>query len=111
MITAEVSQQVYSTVTGRTGNWSWVTTMYFAAVPAEGAYILWNGADEHTDLTDRVRRVYYYARPPGAGTGSDVAIDLEPLKTDSPDILNEAFKLHQEWTQLGGPWTGQEEEK
>lgn len=109
MITAEVSLHVASTVTGRTGNWSWTTTMNFAVVPPEGSYIIWERPDGDGEITDRVRRVYYYSWTTKGDRLEDVAIDLDWLTTDSPDVLNEAFELHKDWKQLGGPWAGQEE--
>lgn len=99
--------QVYSTVTGRTGNWAYRTVMNLEAVPRAGDSLIW-GAANH-EICDQVRRVYYYddrARPAG---GPAVAISLEPARTDSPDILTELMELHKDWEQLGGPWTGQEE--
>lgn len=99
--------RVYSTVTGRTGNWSYRTVMYLEAVPRAGDYLIWGGVNH--EITDRVRYVYYYddrARPAG---GPAVTIDLEPSKTDSPDFLTELMELHKDWEQLGSPWAGQEE--
>lgn len=105
MISAEVSVRVYSTVTGRTGNWSYRTVMRFEAAPRPDDHIIW-GQVNH-ELTDRVRRVYHYdelVRPPGHPA---IAIELEPVKTDSPDILTELMDLHSGWEQLGGPWAEQ----
>lgn len=102
MITAEVTMHVYSTVTGRTGNWSYRTAMGFCAAPRAGDQIVW-GTPGH-EVCDQVRRVYFYAK----GLRPALGIDLEPTKTDSPNILTELQELHKDWEQLGGPWSGQE---
>lgn len=107
MIDAEVSLHVYSTVTGRTGNWSWATRMTLTAVPAAGDYIIWGTRDR--ELTDRVRLVYYNEKGLQDSQTPGIAIELDSLKTDSPDILNQAFEHHKDWKQYGGPWAGQEE--
>jgi hypothetical protein len=107
VITAEVTQRVYSTVTGRVGNWSYRTVMTLAAIPPAGAELIW-GPVNH-EICDQVKRVYYYderSRPPG---NPAVSIDLEPTKTDSPDILTGLMETHKDWEQHGGPWAGQEE--
>lgn len=108
MITAEVTLRVYSSVTGRTGNWSWSAIMRFAAVPAEGSYIIWTRPGDDGELTNRVKLVYHYANPGISDPG--IFIDLEPTRTDSPDILNELMELHKDWEQHGGPWEGQDDE-
>lgn len=105
MIEAEVSLSVYSNVTGRAGSWGYRTRMRFDAVPRIGEEVVWGGIDH--EVTDTVKRVYYYAEGSHRETEPAVAIELYPTKTDSPDILNQLMELHQSWEQLGGPWKGQ----
>ncbi len=105
MITVEVSVHVYSTVTGRTGNWTYSTRMEFVHMPRVGDQIVW-GRPGH-EINDQVRRVYFFETAARTTRQPGVAIELEPTKTDSPDILTELMELHKDWEQLGGPWEGQ----
>lgn len=108
MIDVEVTQPVISSVTGRTGNWAYRTTMSLEAVPRAGDQLVW-GTPGH-EICDQVLRVSHYEARLRSSVQPGVSIDLVPEKTDSPDFLNQLMELHKDWEQLGGPWEGQDDE-
>lgn len=96
---------VYSSVTGRTGNWGYRRRMELVTAPRAGDQIIW-GTPGH-EVCDTVKRVYFYDTDARAVRQLGIVIELEAAKTDSPDILNELMESHKDWEQLGGPWEGQ----
>lgn len=97
----EVNQHVYSTAEGSTGNWSYRITMNLPVVPAAGDELVhgWDGRHSEVECSTVKRRyIYQYGQ---------VAIELNPVQTDSPQIVAELEELRRNWQKLGGPWAGQ----
>jgi hypothetical protein len=91
----QVWQHIVSKVPGRVGNWSISRKMTLARVPVAGDVICHH--DGWASLT--VKRVTL-------GPGFDARVDVIPVSTDSPQILDELELLvkNHGWLQHGAPW-------
>lgn len=101
MITAEVSQHIYSNAPGSVGNWSWRATMIFAECPRVGDFIVLP-----SDEAVEVKVVYWFAGAP-PDSGLQVGIELRPVTTNSPQEVESMGQRRKDWEQLGGPWENQ----
>jgi len=98
MTEVDLSQGIYSEVPGRVGNWDIVRRVELPAVPRAGD---WVEPAENWGLVP-VRYTAFVLN----GTPEVV---LEPVKTDSPERLDEVDRLVSDhgWKQIGGPWRDQ----
>ena len=97
-VDVEVSQAVYSTVPGRTGNWTVAASMRLPVLPGPGWHLAipLTGGGEDTEVIEHVT----------VGPGQ-VRVHLRVLKTDLPGVLDGLEARG--WEQLGGPWPDQGE--
>jgi hypothetical protein len=93
----QVVLHIFSSVPGRTGNWSMTKTVHLTRIPVAGDLISHDGGwgsetVKHVTLCD----------------GGEVEAYLMPITTDSPQTLDELAKLVAEhgWEQHAGPWAG-----
>jgi hypothetical protein len=101
-----VSQHVYSNVPGRVGNWSYAADLDLPAAPGVGDYLiipLSRQPDEDGYEGEHTEPVHQRFIGPG-----HIHVQLRPVKTDNPAILDElAERLQAGWEQSGGPWADQ----
>ena len=85
---------MYSSVPGRTGNWSYSTVLLLPRVPVAGDWVMWDSGWASLAVKDVT-----------LGPGEAV-VEIRPVTTDSGETLDELDSMG--WEQHGGPWAGQD---